>query len=64
MSLTLGVRREVTLSAKDAEGEEEVRRVSGLRDSFSIVARRPKWDLDSRSSLNWEASSWDAVVVV
>ena len=55
-----GVRRAVTLSAKDEDGEEGVRMERGLRDSSAMVARRPKCSLPARRELNWETSSWDA----
>lgn len=48
------------LSAKEA-GEDGVSRESGTRASFSMVMRRPKWESDSRSSLNWAVSSCEAV---
>jgi hypothetical protein len=49
------------LSAKVAEGEEAVRRETGLRDSFSMVAKRPNCFSSCRRSLNVEMSSWDAL---
>lgn len=48
------------LSAKVADGDEAVSRETGVRDSFSMVARRPKCSSDCRRSVNLEASSWDA----
>lgn len=51
------------LSAKvdGVGGVAGVRRVRGTRDSFSMVARRPKCVSDWRSSLNLAFSSWEAV---
>ena len=49
------------LASKLADGLEGLRKVIGVRDSPVMVARRPKYVLDDKSSLNWLASSCDAV---
>lgn len=50
------------LSAKVADGDEAVSRETGVRDSFSMVARRPNCSSDCRRSVNLEVSSWEAVM--
>jgi hypothetical protein len=40
--------------------EEEQRTVEGTRDSFSMVIRRPRWEVSDTRVWNAAWSSWEA----